>query len=136
MFYRCPNCSELLKKGVNKCPFCGRVIDIKDLDNIQRKEETELQKYEDEYDEEVSSRFKGRIIFSIVSCILFVCFFVLMVTTVALSDLFLVLLIVLVAVMTIFLLTSKSFRCPSCGRNIYRRYGIGQYCSHCGARIR
>ncbi|MBR4344242.1 MAG: zinc ribbon domain-containing protein [Lachnospiraceae bacterium] len=93
MFYRCPNCSELLKKGVNKCPFCGRVIDMKDLENIQRREEKDLAEYEDEYDEEVKSRFKGRIIFSIVFCILFISFFVLMLTMGTSSDLFMVLLI-------------------------------------------
>ncbi len=136
MFVNCPKCHELVKKGAEKCPFCGRVFNVTDFENFERREKELEDDYQNEFDEEVRFRSKTRDIFLIAAIVICGAFYVVALTTDIMPDLFVAIVSVVVVIMRIILFKSNAFRCPSCGRYITSRGGSGSYCKYCGGRIR
>ena len=58
MFITCPNCKELVKKGVGECPLCKYSITAEDIMKAEQEDKEKREQLESEKMEEYARRSK------------------------------------------------------------------------------
>ncbi|MBO4669514.1 MAG: hypothetical protein J5648_06035 [Lachnospiraceae bacterium] len=135
MLITCPNCKEIFKKEIGTCPFCKYALTVADVLNDEKEYEEKRARAEEEKIEEHRRRNKKFLISSIL-------FVVCLVGSVPLglvlqdSEIVAVVLVILTFVIYIcYVVLSKCMDCPYCGKSLGREQ-YGDYCPHCGSRLR
>ena len=135
MFFTCPNCKEVFRKEMGKCPFCKYALTAEDIMNAEKEDEEKRVRAEEEIIEEHRRRNKKWII----SSILFLIFLLgsipvgLMILNSEIATV--VMMIASFAIYIGFVLLSKCMGCPYCGKSLGNEM-FNDYCPHCGSRLR
>ena len=134
MLINCPNCKELIKYDLEKCPFCNYEINAEDLRKSIREQEKEKAELEKDMIKEAGHRRAVSMIIRIGFVIL--CPIVALISIKAESKLVICMLFgALFLGFIVVVCVSKYFRCPYCNEHLPSR-GYGGMCPHCGGRLR
>ena len=133
MFYKCPNCSQMIKEDADTCPFCKQIFKVTDLRERRReesrKEAEQIKENMKLYSKRVKLRFLVFAIFMLLLCI-----FTTIVIALDINKSWIVYIYAVLAVIYIVLIfTSSIYRCPYCDNPL--NYTGGQHCQHCGKRL-
>ena len=135
MFINCPNCKELIKKDLKKCPMCKYEITADDMITTIRESDKARTELEKEKIEEAGRRRVVWLIFSIgfvIACLIITLISIAIGSEVMFCILFGLLLLVYI----IFACVTKYPRCPYCNGYMYSRSLSSGFCPRCGGRVR
>ena len=137
MFITCPNCKELVKKGVGECPLCKYSITAEDIMKAEQEDKEKRELFESEKIEVFRHRSKTMLITYIVFTILFLAVIPLSFVFPHPYVAFVIMEIVVIGGAGIVFYKTKCGRCPYCNKSLYWRDAFkGDFCPLCGGRLR
>jgi DNA-directed RNA polymerase subunit M/transcription elongation factor TFIIS len=137
MFITCPNCKELVKKGVGECPLCKYSITAEDIMKAEQEDKEKREQLESEKMEEYARRYKILLITNITFIVLFLAAIPLCLVFPHPYVAFVVMEVAVVVAAGIVFHKTKCGQCPYCNDTIISRDAWrADFCPRCGGRLR
>ena len=138
MFITCPNCKELVKKGVGECPLCKYSITAEDIMKAEQEDKEKSELFIQEKMEEYGRREKTQLRISIIFLVLFVAIIPLSFLFPHPLVAFFFMEITVIAALFIVVYVKKCNECPYCNRWLpaTRSFARTDFCPRCGGRLR